>query len=287
MNHRLPDFKARAQIEHERLGFRGACRLLDEARRWDLAPVLERGGSLIFPHVGAEVCGHQVGAAVNACLDCGAARVVVLGVLHALTPELDEARRRVAEGGDPAAEEPRGIQGPGLDGGDDWRREFSLDHFLWLWRQETRRRDIVGPELLIRYPWLAAGCPDLMPGIGKLQEEVKDAAIVGTADPFHHGVAYGDSLATALFPERGGLKLARYRIEEGMRILHSGDYRAYNRHCISAKSDARDVGQVLRYLRGPLKSRILDLVADDMTGPYNAPAPTWVAGALLELLPGR
>jgi len=55
----------------------------------------------------------------------------------------------------------------------------------------------------------------------------------------------------------------------------------------SAKSDARDVGQVLRHLLGPVSGRVLDIVADDMSGPYNAPSPTWVAGALMELVPDR
>ena len=43
-------------------------------------------------------------------------------------------------------------------------------------------------------------------------------------------------------------------------ILARGDYWGYNRHCVEAKSDARDAGQVFRYLRGPMQGRILDLV---------------------------
>ena len=33
----------------------------------------------------------------------------------------------------------------------------------------------------------------------------------------------------------------------------------------------------------PQEARILDMVADDMTGPYDKPALTWVAGALIEM----
>jgi hypothetical protein len=122
-------------------------------------------------------------------------------------------------------------------------------------------------------------------GIEELQEIVRDAVAVATADPFHHGIGSGDPPEHSLAPEEGGLDLARRRIEEGLVLLQAGDYWGYNQHCVDAKSDARDVGQVLRYLLGPLEDHILDIVSDDMTGPYNKPAPTWVAGALMELIP--
>jgi hypothetical protein len=54
---------------------------------------------------------------------------------------------------------------------------------------------------------------------------------------------------------------------------------------VVAKSDGRDAGQVVRYLLGPLEGHIHDLVADDMTVAYNAPAPSWVTGALIEQKP--
>jgi hypothetical protein len=68
-------------------------------------------------------------------------------------------------------------------------------------------------------------------------------------------------------------------------LLRAGDYWGYNQHCVDAKSDGRDAGQVLRYLLGPLEGRILDIVADDMSPAYDKPAPTWVAGALIEMRP--
>lgn len=202
MKRDLPDFKTRTANEHARLGTEGAIRLLDAGRAWNLAPALQAGGAVIFPHTSLEVCGHQIAAAVHACLDSGAERVLVIGVLHALTQELEQARVRVA-----------------------------------------------------------------------------------TADPFHHGIGYGDPPEKSLAPEDGGLELARMCIEEGLELLQAGDYWGYNQHCVDVKSDARDAGQVLRYLLGPLEGHILDIVSDDMTGPYQKPAPTWVAGALIELLP--
>ena len=285
MKNRLPDFKAAAEFSQRRLGSDGAARLLDAGRAWNLAPVLEGGGAVVFPHVSLEVCGHHTAAAVHACLDSGADRVLVLGVLHALTDELEQARVRVADGGDPSAEDSWGVQGPSLPGRTDWTREFSLSGFLFLWHEETARRGIEGPEVIVRYPYLAGGRPGDLPGYYALERIARDSVVVATADPFHHGVGYGDTAEEALSPEEGGLELARRRIEEGLALLGDGDYWGYNTHCVDAKSDARDVGQVLRHLLGPVSGRVLDLVADDMSGPYDAPPPTWVAGALMELTP--
>ena len=286
--------------ERARLGRAGVDRLLDAGRAWNLAPTLTAGGSVIFPHAHLEACGHQIAAAVHACLDSGADRVLVIGVLHALTDELEDARVRVAKGGDATKERSWGIHGPGSSRGVEWRNEFSLSNFLFLWQEETQRRGIDGPELLLRYPYLAGGRPDLLPGIEQLKELARDAVVVTTADPFHHGIGYGDSRRSALTPESGGLELARRRIEEGLALLGAGDFWGYNRHCVEAKSDARDAGQVTRYLLGPLEGRILDLTHDDTAYLYSRPRssraatalvgflsrpprPTWVAAALIEL----
>ena len=288
MQRDIPDFKALSAQSHKELGSKGALRLFDAAQAWDLAPVLRAGGAIIFPHATIGVCGHQVAAAVRACLDCGADRVLVLGVLHALTQALQDARVRVAQGGNVTKEASWGIQGPGLDGREDWRNEFSLDHFLFLWQREVKQRGVIGPQLIIRYPYLAGGRPHILPGIDELLDLVHDKAqrtvVVATADPFHHGIAYGDPPESSFAPESGGLDLARCRVDEALEMLKAGDYWGYNQHCANeAKSDARDAGQVLRYLLGPLQGRILVIVADDMTVAYNKPAPSWVAGALIEL----
>jgi len=283
----IPNFKLQATQTHTHLGSSGAHKILTAARAWDLAPALRAAGSLIFPHAGIEVCGHQIAAAVHACLDSGADKVLVLGVLHALTQELQDARVRVAQGTDVTQEAAWGVQGPGLDGRTDWQNEFSLLHFLFLWDEEIKRRGITGPELIVRYPYLAGGRPFILPGIGELQQIVTDGAVVVmTADPFHHGIGYDDPLETSLFAEQGGLDLARQRIQEGLEMMKMGDYWGYNQHCANiAKSDARDAGQVLRYLLGPLEGRILDIVWEDMAPLYHKPDPTWVTGALIELLP--
>ncbi len=274
---------ARERIE---LCHDGVHKILDAWKKFNLSQTLKQGGSIIFPHAGLRASGHQIAAAVHACLDSGASRVLAIGVLHALTPELQDARVRVANGADVTKEKHWGIQGPGLAGREEWKDEFSLLDFQFLWETECQRRGIQGPELILRYPYLAGGKPEILPGMAELQEITKDTkntVVVSTADMFHHGIGYGEPKEVALYPDNGGLGLARKRIEEGLKILQAGDYWGYNQHCVLAKSDGRDAGQVVRYLLGSLQSKLVDLTYADTTAMYNAAAPTWVAAALVEL----
>ena len=138
------------------------------------------------------------------------------------------------------------------------------------------------PKMIERYPYLAGGKPEDLPGMDELAEECQDAVIVSTADPFHHGIGYGDSAEEAFYPDFAGLLRAKAVIEEGIAILEQGDYWGYNQHCVTAKSDARDAGQVFRYLRGEMTGRVLDITASDGTELYGSPPPTWVAAPLVE-----
>lgn len=277
------DINALYAREHVALGLDGTERMLERASQWKLAPTLEAGGVIVFPHAGVGDCGHQIAAAVLACLDSGADTVIVISVLHAFTQEMEDARIRVAQGGNVAKEEFWGIQGTAIPGP---RQEWQYDHALmsWrhFWRAETAKRGIYGPRVLERYPYLAGGKPDLLPGIDELARLADDAVIVSTADPFHYGIGYGTPAEEALAPEDGGLDLARAGIQEGIDLLAAGDYWGYNQHCVDAKSDARDAGQVFRYIRGPMRGEILDLTYTDSSEMYHAPKPTWVAGALIE-----
>ena len=268
--------------EHQTLGEAGTLRLLEQARQWDLSSTLARGGVLVFPHAGVADCGQQIAAVVHACLDSGAERVLLVSVLHSFSEEMETARIRVAAGEDPAQFRHWGVQGPGLIGRQDWRFDHVLTSWRHFWRAETQRRGIKGPEVIERYPYLAGGKPDNLPGMEELAEIAKDAVIVTTADPFHHGIGYGDAPEDSLYPNQGGLELARSRIQEGIDLLAAGDYWGYNQHCVDAKSDARDAGQVFRFLRGPMKGEIVDLTYSDAAELYQQPAPTWVAAALIE-----
>jgi hypothetical protein len=153
--------------------------------------------------------------------------------------------------------------------------------FHHLWEAEIQLRGVKGPQVIERYPYLAGGHPEALPGIQELVEIAKDAVIISTADAFHHGIGYGDAPENSSYPLQGGLELARRRINESMEILGRGDYWGYNQHCVSAKSDARDAGQVFRFLRGPMTGRILDLTYSDAAELYHSPPPTWVAAALM------
>jgi len=268
--------------EHEALGETGTLALLEKGRQWDLSGTLNAGGVLVFPHAGVADCGHQIAAVVHACLDSGADRVLVVSVLHAFTDEMQDARVRVANGEPPEKFRHWGIQGPGLEGLQNWQHDHVLMSFRHLWEAETRRRGVQGPAVIERFPYLAGGKPEALPGIEELVEIAQDAVIVSTADPFHHGIGYGDAPERSFHPHQGGLELARQTIEAGIEILSRGDYWGYNQHCVEAKSDARDAGQVFRYLRGPMEGRILDLVYSDAGDLYKSPPPTWVAGALIE-----
>jgi hypothetical protein len=269
------------RAEHEALGEQGTLALLERAEQWQLAPVLQAGGVLVFPHAGVADCGHQIAAVVQACLDSGAERVVVISVLHAFTDAMQDARVRVAQGEDPAQWPFWGIQGPGLPGREEWRHDHALMSWRHFWAAETKRRGIAGPEVVERYPYLAGGHPERLPGIDALARLCEGAVVVSTADAFHHGIGYGDAPEQALHPHAGGLALAQRTIEAGMEILARGDYGGYNTHCVEAKSDARDAGQVFRYLRGPMRGRVLDMTYTDAGELYNSPPPTWVAGALM------
>jgi len=286
---KLDRTKLRAHIhelyarEHAELGEAGTMRLLEDARQWDLAPTLAAGGVVVFPHAGVADCGHQIAAAVHACLDSGAEQVLVLSVLHAFNDEMEEARIRVANGADFTQEKYWGIQGPGIEGEhQEWQQDHALTSWRHFWKAETQRRGIAGPEVIERYPYLAGGKPEQLPGFDELARLAEDAVIVSTADPFHHGIGYGTPPAESYHPHEGGLELARRTLEEGIDLLAAGDYWGYNQHCVSAKSDARDAGQVFRYLRGPMQGEILDLTYTDASEIYNKPPPTWVATALFD-----
>lgn len=271
--------------EHAELGESGTLDHLRRAEQWDFSGTLRDGGVLVFPHAGVKDCGYQIAAAVQASLNSGLDRVVVISVLHAFTHDMEMARRRVAAGGVPSDEVFWGIQGPGIEGRKEWTGDHALMSWRHFWQAETKRRGLAGsqvPEMIERYPYLAGGKPGELPGIEELARLVEDAVIVSTADPFHHGIGYGTPPEETFYPDQAGLAKAQSVIEQGIAILERGDYRGYNQHCVEAKSDARDAGQVFRYLRGNLKGRVVDITFSDAADLYHSPPPTWVAAPLVE-----
>ncbi|MEZ4607666.1 MAG: hypothetical protein R2865_12940 [Deinococcales bacterium] len=266
--------------EHKALGEAGTLSHLSKGQelnhKYQLAKSLSQGGVLVFPHAGVHDCGYQIAACVQAALDSGTDKVLVISVLHAFSDEMEEARQRVATGGLPEKEVFWGIQGPQLQGSrPEWQGDHALKSWRYFWQAEVTRRGLKKPPQVIeRYPYLAGGKPESLPGMAELAAIAKDAVIVSTADAFHHGIGYGDSPEQALYPQQGGLEKAKHTLEEGIGILEQGDYWGYNQHCVSAKSDARDAGQVFYHLRSPLKGRIVDLTYSDAAALYGSPPPT-------------
>jgi hypothetical protein len=278
------DILALYDREHKELGEQGTLEHLERGEQWKLGSVLSAGGVLVFPHAGVHDCGYQIASCVQAALDSGADKVVVISVLHAFTQTMEDARRAVAAGDDPANWAFWGIQGTGIDGREEWKTDHALMSWRHFWDAEVKRRGLPAhkvPQVIERYPYLAGGKPEDLPGIDRLRDEVQDAAVVSTADPFHHGIGYGDTPEDSYQPDAAGLAHAQSRIEDGIRMLEQGDYWGYNQHCVTAKSDARDAGQVFYYLRGPLTGKVLDITYSDSTALYGAPEPTWVAAPLV------
>ena len=281
------DIHALYTREHAELGEKGTREHLDRglelAQNHSLAQTLQAGGVLVFPHAGVKDCGYQIAACVHAALDSGADKVLFISVLHAFTEAMEQARRGVAAGDLPSDYAFWGVQGPGLEGREEWRGDHAPMSWRHFWNAEVERRGLEKPpEVVERFPYLAGGKPQALPGMGELEELAKDAVIVSTADAFHHGIGYGDSPEASFAPDAAGLAKAQKVLEEGVTLLEKADYWGYNEHCVSAKSDARDAGQVFRYLRGPLRGRVIDVTYSDASELYNAPKPTWVAAALFE-----
>ena len=264
------------------LGQRGAERMLDEARKWDMSDLLGSGGVLTFAHVNVADCGLHVAAAINACLDSGADTVLAIGVVHASTDEMEMARHEVAAGGPPEAHKVWGIQGPGLDFRDEWSGDHSLRALRHFWKAATAARGITDRRLVERYPYLAGGRPGDLPNIDETAGLAENAVIIATGDQFHHGIAYGTPVDEAMEHDDTGRDAARESMEAGVRLIESGDYWGYNGHCVTAKSDDRDVAQLFRFLRGPLVGSVTDIASSDFTLLYDQPAPSWAAGGFTQ-----
>lgn len=272
--------------EHEALGIDGTHQMLDHAAEtWDLSGPLSAGGVITFAHVGVADCGVHVAAAVNAALDSGADTVLAISVLHAFTEEMESARREVATGGAPSAHPTWGIQGPGLDFRDEWKGDHAMRSLRHFWTAETERRGITGRRLVERYPYLAGGRPGDLPNLDETAGLAEDAVILATGDQFHHGIGYGMSAEESLHAEEGGLERARMSMEAGIALIEEGDYWGYNQHCVEARSDDRDVSQLFRFLRGPMRGRLLEIGWSDSTELYQQPPPTWAGGGFIVFEP--
>jgi hypothetical protein len=263
------------------------------ASRTDLAKTLADGGTTFFPHCDIQACGDQIAAVVHAslqaCEDAGKDQILLIGVLHPLTKALQDGWLREKEGNhfnDPCC----GIFGPGLPNEELLCKEFSLDSFVFLLEQAAKRQGIPAPKLVMRYPNLVAGPPEFLPGIKELQQLAATSIVVATGDLCHHGTAYvssgrvSDGIEAKMPISQATHDFAYKTIEENLHLLSGHDLLAYRKYCFKTCSDTCEVGQVLRFLLGPLEGHIRDLKLVDVSEYFpDKPQPNWVAATLIEL----
>ena len=261
--------------ERERLGSETLEALLGGARPLDVDPT----GAVIVPHTRFEVTGGQIASAVTTVLASGADRVLALGVLHG-GRRSDRGRVEAARSGNTdALAELRGVHDEdGLAS-----EEFSLDAFVELLDRAAERvgRSV---DVIRRYPFLVGADPATLPGLAELEGLVADGvALVATTDPIHHGHAYGtpstECAASALGETRSD---ARAAIDDQLAALSDHRFEDFAVLTEIHKSDFRDTGPVLAHLLGSgFESTVHDLELVDYSAALDAPAPTWVAGALV------
>jgi len=253
-------------------------------KQWDLAPVLKKGGAIIFPHTLITTVGDYTAAVVDAVLNSGAKHVIVLGVLHSLDrAHLIEARAQARRGEDVSNSPYRGIFGPKFPGDQTWRSEYSLESFIFLWNQAIQKRGLKNPpELIVAYPCLSNNDPGSLRGMEQLKLE--DSVIIATVDFCHHGVAYPTTLKPIIPLSNEAEIFATQIIEEGFEIIQQAEYAAFTEYCSRTVCDGTDVIQVLMHLLGPLKGHIVDIRLIDTAHLFEGdPSPTWVAATLIAL----
>jgi hypothetical protein len=278
----IPDFPAIYTAQHLALTPAEVDTMFAQDRRWQLGPTLAKGGVVVFPHVAVADCGHHVAVAVEAVLDSGADKVLVVGVLHAWTAEMEETRARGASGEDLSGHPLRGIHGPTLTGSrDEWRLDHSLIGWRYFWQAACERRGITHPPKVMEvYPFLTGVSPETLPRYDEVARFAEDAVVVSTSDPLHHGIGYATPPDQAKAWDAGGEELARWAIGRYHELLGRGDYPAFLAHCLATRNDSRDSGPLYRSLRGPLTGTLVDLGWCDARVFYDAPPPTWVVAAL-------
>lgn len=255
-----------------------------------LTRTLSEGGSAFFPHTHILSCGDQVAAvahaALAACKKTGKNQILVIGVLHSLTPTLRAALYREVDNADLSHEPCRGIFGPGLRYEDIFREEFSLDNFIFLLNHAIKRANIQPPKIIVRYANLSQGHPETLPGIEEIKEIAKNSIVVATADLFHHGVCYNTTPEKALPMSQQAIDYAKERIDIGLKLLSKQTYLEYRDYALKNFSDSKEVGQLLMYLLGPLDAQFLEMRLVDTSHMFEgSPEPNWIAASLIELMP--
>ncbi len=125
-----------------------------------------------------------------------------------------------------------------------------------------------------------------MPGMEKLKSYLPDSIVIATADLCHHGIAYSMHPDQVIPISKRAEQFAIDSIEKGLSFFSGHKYAEYFDYSYSILSDGVDIGQVLMYLKGPLKTQLLDLRLIDTSHLFEGePSPSWVAIALIEMTP--
>jgi hypothetical protein len=273
------DWKQYYAAERARSGRAGMLGLLDAAPLLDVRPA----AAIVVPHTRFEVTGAQIASAVVTVLASGAERVLALGVLHGARRS-DGARVAAARAGDPASR--AALRGVHTEDGLA-AEEFSLDGFVDLVGlaadRAGRRIDVVR-----RYPFLVGDDPATLPGLDELERLVAGGALlVATTDPIHHGHAYGTPSADCLdAADPATVPIARTMIDAQLAALSHHRFADFAALAERHRSDFRDTGPVVAHLVGhEFVPMVHDLALVDYADVLEAPAPSWVAGALITMCP--
>jgi hypothetical protein len=244
----------------------------------DSAPEIEfpEGGALVFPHTRLAVSGTIV-AAVAKAVARTRRDVLGLGVLHDIVG-VDAETIAKARAGDPEARHIlRGVHDESGYASD----EFSLDGFREL-HARACAREHSPVRVSARFPFLVGDRPDDLPGLEELRRLAKDAVIVATADPIHHGIGYETPEAR---DDRSAetQAFARVRIEEQMSALAHSGFVEFARLCARDRSDFRDAGPVLARLRPNATWTLEELCLVDYSDVFSCARPTWVAAGRIRV----
>ena len=239
--------------EHEAMGEQGTLERLDRGRRGIWRRLWPAGAWPCFPH------------AVSSTAAPG----------RRGRPWVPRQRRRPRsgdhrppclhrrDGGCPeaclAGEEPSawpfwGIQGPGIDGREEWRDDRSLISFRHFWEAETQRRGSSRPRSssAIRTSQAVSRTSYRASTSSRSSWKMPSSCRPRTRST----TGSVRRSARAVTASRPGRPRARTRDD---RVGHGAPRPRrlcrLDAHCVEAKSDARDAGQVFRHLRGELLGR--------------------------------
>jgi hypothetical protein len=231
------------------------------------APSIGSHRALIFPHTYLSASGHQTAAVAKAIVSGGYEHVLALGVLHGRDRKNESSRGIYTERDAITAD------------------EFSLDNLEILINVAADMSGVRPPLVIKRYPLLTQGDPTTLEGYDELLTlQQQGAALVATGDLIHHGTGYGTAPEDAReLDSQETMQWATQSIQEHIDALLLRDFRKFEEQCDRLRSDFRDVGPVLSSLLGNGAAELQDLRLIDYSDVLEAPAPTWVAAALIAM----